>query len=107
MITMCKKIHRPEENSKLFLTHTPSPENQKAVLHPDVLWYPLNGMGAQKMYSKKLLQHFFQVYFIHKSNDTANEYLKTKIFFKGYIYPIAYTSLNASNIKYFSLPSPP
>ena len=54
---------------------------QLTVLHPDVFWYSLNGMGAQKNAPKKFRVTFFPYIFHVKTKlNIVYEYLKTKIF---------------------------
>ena len=48
--------------------------------HPDVFWYHVNGMGAQKNVLKKVLATLLQYIFHVKSNrNIVYEHLKTKI----------------------------
>ena len=52
-----------------------------AVPHPDVFWYGLNGLGAQKNAPKKVLVALFPYIFHVKPKwNIVYEYLKTKIF---------------------------
>ena len=52
-----------------------------SVPHPDVFWYRLNGMGAQKNDPKEVLVKIFPYIFHVKSKwNIFYEYLKTKIF---------------------------
>ena len=65
-----------------------------SVLHPDVFWYCLKGMGAQKNAPKKV---FVMLIFQVKTKwNTVYKYLKAKIFSR-YKYPSPYVL----NIKYF------
>ena len=51
------------------------------MLHPDVFWYRLNGMGTQKHVTKKVLVTLFPYIFHIKSKwNIVYKYFKTKIF---------------------------
>ena len=51
------------------------------VLHPDVFWYHLNGMGTQKNAPEKVLVKLFPYKFHVKPKwNIIYKYLKTKIF---------------------------
>ena len=51
------------------------------MLHPDVFWYHLNGMGTQKNVPKKVLVILFPYTFHVKTKwNIVYKYLKTKIF---------------------------
>ena len=53
----------------------------RPLLHPDMLWYRLNGMGAQKNAPKKVLVTLFPYIFLVKPKwNIVYEYLKIKIF---------------------------
>ena len=53
----------------------------RAVPHPDVFWYRLNGMGDQKKCAQKVLSTLFSYIFHIKTKwKIVYEYLKTKIF---------------------------
>ena len=62
--------------------------------HPDVFWYRLNGMGAQKNAPQKVLVTLFH---IKRKWNIIYKYLKNKSLFKR----LKYASPNALNIKYF------
>ena len=53
----------------------------QSILHPEVFWYRLNGMGAQKSAPKKVLVTLFPYIFHVKTKwNIVYEYLKTKFF---------------------------
>ena len=53
----------------------------ESMLHPDVFWYCLNGMGAQKKCAQKSSVTLFPYIFHVKTiGNIVYEYLKTKIF---------------------------
>ena len=53
----------------------------KIVPHPDVFWYCLNGMCAQKNTPKKVLTTIFPfIFHIKSKRNIAYKYLKTKTF---------------------------
>ena len=52
-----------------------------SVSHPDVLWYRLNGMGAQKHSPKKVLVTLsLNIFHVKTKWNIVYEYLKTKTF---------------------------
>ena len=56
-------------------------ETLYAALHPDVFWYRLNGMGAQKNIPKKVPATLFpRTFYVKTKWNIVYEYLKTKIF---------------------------
>ena len=51
-----------------------------AAPHPDVFWYRLNGMGAQKNVTKDRVTFFLYLFLVQTEWNIVYEYLQTKIF---------------------------
>ena len=66
--------------------------------HPDVFWYPLNGIGAQKKKNapkKVLVKLFPYIFYVKTKLNIVYEYLKTKTFLRETnILPQMYLTLN-------------
>ena len=59
-----------------------------AVPQPDVFWYRLNGMDAQKNAPKKVLVALFSyIFHVKTKSNIAFEYLKTEIISRTLILP--------------------
>ena len=69
---------------------------KQVVLHPDLFWYRLKGMGAKKKCTQKSSCCIFSIYILHKSKLNSLRILKYKNLFKRHKHP----SPSALNIKY-------
>ena len=79
------KSHRRNSKAhrviKLEMTKILKEKSIQLILHPEVFWYGLNGMGAQKSALKKVLVTLFPyIFHVKTKRNIVNNYLKTNFF---------------------------